>query len=175
MTMLSSRFSTENRNLGVRWTPDRGWAVFAVRPIRKGVSLLTFRGPILPLDETPDLSHALQVDTDRWMGPSGGLDDLVNHSCRPSCGLRATNRGPSLVALQDLDPGAEVTFDYSTWRLDEPWEMHCRCATAECRGALGQFTDLPAELQVSYLKRGIVAPFIARAVRNTPRRPRRSA
>jgi hypothetical protein len=38
--------------------------------------------------------------------------------------------------------------------------MRCICGTASCRGLIGDFHDLPMDLQQRYLKLGIVQPFI---------------
>ena len=67
------------------------------------------------------------------MWSSGGLDDLVNHSCAPNLGLFpmvGAGGGDGdlfLVARREIAAGEELSFDYSTSMVDEPWAMDCAC------------------------------------------------
>ena len=76
---------------------------------------------------------AIQVGVNAWMWSSGGLDDLVNHSCAPNLGLFpmvGADGGDGdlfLVARRDIAAGEELSFDYSTSMVDEPWAMDCAC------------------------------------------------
>ena len=65
----------------------KGRGVVAGRAIPRGALVLRFEGPVFNKQTCPDFSEALQVGVDAWMWSSGGLDDLVNHSCEPSLGL----------------------------------------------------------------------------------------
>ena len=35
-------------------------------------------------------THCFQIDTDRYLLPHGSIDDLINHACEPSAGIRAS-------------------------------------------------------------------------------------
>jgi len=104
------------------------------------------------------LLPVLQVGINAWMWSSGGLDDLVNHSCNPNCGLYPHPADGSLylLALQPILPGEELSFDYSTSMVDEPWGMDCACGEAACRGHVGNFIDIPAARQHDYARRGVL-------------------
>lgn len=54
--------------------------------------------------------------------------NYVNHSCEPNTKLE----DDSLVALQTIDAGIEITVDYSKV-LDEGLEMKCNCGSKKCR------------------------------------------
>ncbi len=57
----------------------------------------------------------------------------VNHSCAPNCEAQSDGRRIWLVALRDLAPGEELTYDYGFPFADA--RLHpCRCGAAECAG-----------------------------------------
>ncbi len=84
---------------------------------------------------------------DAYKLPNCTLDDFTNHSCDPNTGIRLTDRGMLILALRDIVAHEELTYDYSTY-LNNPYEsLHCLCGAANCRGVIGNFSTLPAELQ----------------------------
>ena len=84
----------------------------------------------------------LQGGVDGWMWSSGGLDDLVNHSCNPSLGLWQRGGDTFLWSVRAIAVGEELSFDYSTSMMDEPWDMECACGEAACRGIVGNALDM---------------------------------
>jgi SET domain-containing protein len=96
------------------------------------------------------------------MGPSGRIDDLVNHSCAPNAGLRFTDQGVFLVAIRDIAPGEEICWDYSTTLAESNWHMICQCKTADCRRVIGNFSTLTPERQEWFRSRNLVAPYLRR-------------
>jgi hypothetical protein len=99
-----------------------------------------------------------QIDRNRFLLPTGSIDDLINHCCAPNAGIRLTARGYELIALREVRMHDEITYDYSTY-IDSPERLTCHCGRLCCRGHIGRFRDLPAELQAYYLDRGVVGPF----------------
>ena len=85
------------------------------------------------------------MGVDGWMWSSGGLDDLVNHSCNPSLGLWQRGGDTFLWSLRAIATGEELSFDYSTSMMDEPWDMECACGEAACRGIVGNALDMHLE------------------------------
>ncbi len=101
-------------------------------------------------------TSSLQVGINAWMWSSGGLDDLVNHSCNPNLGLWQTGGETYLLSLRDIEVDDELSFDYSTSMVDEPWSMECACGDAICRGTIGNFLDMPSDVQQRYAARGVL-------------------
>ncbi|MFG6283672.1 SET domain-containing protein-lysine N-methyltransferase [Sphingomonas sp. S6] len=142
-----------------------GKAVFAAQGFAQAETIVRFSGPIVPAARLPQgLSGAsdryLQIGRDRYMGPSGRIDDLINHSCSPNAGLRFTDDGVFLVALRPIAPGEEIAWDYSTTLADPDWSMQCACGSPECRGVIRALALLPVEVQDRYRAMGIVAPYL---------------
>ena len=146
---------------------DKGKSVFADSDIRKGDFICEFTGPVYTMEEYKKLhdpcnNHFLQIDDDRFMGPSGNADDLINHSCNPNCGLTYRNGRVELIAITGIRKGEELTFDYSTTMDEDCWEMDCLCGDPLCRGTVRDFRHLPDHLRKRYIELGVVMPFIAR-------------
>ena len=93
----------------------------------------------------------LQVGLNAWMWSSGGLDDLVNHSCAPNLGLFPKDGALYLLSLREVAVGEELSFDYSTSMVGEPWSMECACGESSCRGVIANFLDTPSETQAYYV------------------------
>ena len=106
------------------------------------------------------------------MGPTGDMDDFMNHSCNPNAALIIpTEKQPILgvvfvnfVALSDIEVGDEITWDYSTTMYQDDWEIDCRCGSRNCRKRIREFRYLPADVQQKYILMGIVAAYILRGM-----------
>lgn len=139
-----------------------GWGLFVDRPIKQGERLLTFTGPEISLAETLERGHfsfyAVQVGLGRYLDVEG-CGGFVNHACEPSCAMRGV---ADLVALRDLEPGTEVTMDYSMSMLADAETMVCGCGSPKCRKVIASFDELPAVTREEFLRQGVVADFIVR-------------
>jgi hypothetical protein len=142
-----------------------GKAVFATQGFADGETIVRFSGPRIAAARVPggvagNDDRYVQVGDREFLGPSGRIDDLINHSCAPNAGLRFTDKGVFLVALRAIAPGEEIAWDYSTTLKDSEWAMMCACGSADCRGRIGDFAGLPADRQRWYLTRDVVAPYV---------------
>jgi SET domain-containing protein len=124
----------------IKSSPQHGQGVFAALPIKKGEEVLAFTGPLLTRAELNERDYHLQIDEGLYLGPSGEADDYANHSCAPNTGF---NDGLSLVALRDIAPHEEITWDYSTAIDEEDFPgFPCRCGALECRNTVRSFRHL---------------------------------
>lgn len=144
-----------------------GKAVYAAAPLAEGEILLEFTGRRFRADQVPSLMQGsgdrfVQVTPDHYMGPSGRIDDLVNHSCAPNAGLRFTEDGVFLVAVRAIAQGEEISWDYSTTLKESNWHMICQCRAPECRRVIGNFESLDPDRQEWFRARNLVAPYLRR-------------
>lgn len=75
--------------------------------------------------------YGFQCGIDRFSLPE--TDDIsreANHSCDPNTWWVGSY---SLVALRDIHPNEEVTYDYSTSDIDIALKMKCNCGATCCR------------------------------------------
>jgi hypothetical protein len=139
----------------VRSSAIQGLGVFACRPLSKG-------GLVLLIDD----SHT--VDELRPLGPGddarhcdyleGGKTVLmqpperhINHSCDPNSYVKTLHGRRFVIALRDIRPGEEITYDYCiNGGGDTVWT--CHCGAARCRHEIhSDFFHLPADVQIEYL------------------------
>ena len=142
-----------------------GRGVFAKEPIKVGDEILQFKGPLVNIKDLPEPYTAqndyyLQIGENLFMGPSGEIDDYVNHSCEPNSGIKFDIDGIKLLAIVPIAAGHQVTFDYSTTMHNFDWEMSCACGSNRCRRQVKNFTALSKKLQARYIKLGIVPAYI---------------
>jgi uncharacterized protein len=145
-----------------------GFGVFAAKPFARGETVMVdldgdYYDRVVSYRELQeqgfDLSKTLQVGPDAFKLPSGSIDDFTNHSCEPNTGIRLLPEGVLILALRDIAPHEELTYDYSTY-LNNPYErMTCLCGATTCRGIIGNFSVLPQHLKEKYLSLGIVGEF----------------
>lgn len=148
-----------------------GRGVFAARLIRAGETIVHYHGRRFerddPIHHTAEAAMLLQTGARTYILPDSPAV-YVNHSCSPNAGLVGNRR---LVALVDIAPREQVTFDYSTTMDDGLWSLECRCGHRECRGIIEDFRLLPGHVQQRYLDLGVVQGFIARRYRKRPEAP----
>lgn len=92
------------------------------------------------------------------------LDELsrtFNHSCKPSAGIRKTSE---LFALRDIDPGEEITYDYSLTIAPTTWSMRCRCGAKNCRKIIGDVRTIPAKQMKYYKQHGAVQRYMKKII-----------
>lgn len=76
---------------------------------------------------------------------------FINHSCDPNTYTRTIAGDRHVVALRDIHPGEEVTYDYCVnGDGDTAWD--CSCGSPACRRRhLSGFFHLPVDVQARYL------------------------
>lgn len=156
------------RYLYVGDTPGQGVGVFAARRFPEGSVLVsdedgTLYARCTTLAEALAAGYDRQVDLfqlgpDLYLPPRGCFDDLFNHCCEPSCGWMMTPLGARFVALRDLEPGDQLTYDYSTYLIGDDEQMACACGAASCRGVIRGFDSLPEALRDRYRRLRVCHP-----------------
>ena len=137
-----------------------GRGVFAGEPIPAGAWIATFTGPFLRYDQTNAETYALQIGPDLYIGGSGGVDDLFNHSCDPNAWVRIDGTSAQLQALRPIPPGEQICFDYSTTLDEDDFTMRCQCGSTRCRGLIGDGRDLPPSVWDRYVTMGILPGYV---------------
>ncbi len=115
-----------------------GKAVIARELIVPGELVAVWSGRIVTAAELDDLSpeirrHTVQVEENCYLASlhPDEAPDFINHSCSPNAGLRGQI---TIVAIEPIEPGAEVTIDYAMCDGSPYDEFDCECGSPACRG-----------------------------------------
>jgi len=115
-----------------------GKAVVAREFIEPGEVIAVWSGRIVSAEELDDLSaeirrHTVQVEEGLYLASLAADEppDYINHACDPNAGLAGQI---TIVAMQAIRPGEEVTIDYAMCDGSPYDEFDCACGSACCRG-----------------------------------------
>ena len=135
----SSPAQTQER-IEFRDSGIHGMGGFARCKIRKGTPLIEYVGEKITKAEAAkrveadnpfifSLDEEWDVDGDVTWNPAR----FLNHSCEPNAEAEIFGDQIWILALRDIRPGEEITFNYS-YDLEKYEEHPCRCGSAKCVG-----------------------------------------
>jgi uncharacterized protein len=127
-------------NLRIAPSPIHGQGGFATARITSGTRVIEYTGEritkaescrrceaqnwfIFGLDEEFDLDGNVEWNPARFL----------NHSCAPNCEAICEEGRVWIMALRDIQPGEEITFNYG-YDLVDYQEHPCRCGAPGCAG-----------------------------------------
>lgn len=104
----------------------KGKAIFATQEINKDELIFGFGGEILNVAD----KYSIQIDDNKHLSGSGDINDLLNHSCNPTGYFDFDTL--DFKAINDIEEGGEVTFNYLTseWEMAVPFD--CKCESSNC-------------------------------------------
>ncbi|MCP3671576.1 MAG: SET domain-containing protein-lysine N-methyltransferase [Gammaproteobacteria bacterium] len=129
--------------------------LFATQPIRKGALIWELDEPTFTWKEIETWTQERLRDF-RWYGFQCGIDRYslpegmsreMNHSCDPNTWSKGSD---ILIARHDILTGEEITYDYSTFEVDIPFESECHCGSPCCRGTISNRDYLDPGWQKQY-------------------------
>ncbi|MCA1813604.1 MAG: SET domain-containing protein [Halobacteriales archaeon] len=138
-----------------------GKGVFADRALDPRAALFRVHGDLVPWSRVSQRGY--QVWRDWYVEPAARSPSrILNHACQPSCEVTARL---DIRARRRIAPGEELTIDYASVVLWEPWRMACACGQEGCRGEVRAWGRSPEEVRArypmplfSFVERGRVPP-----------------
>ena len=137
-----------------------GKGVFATRAFETGEWVLGVAGPLVKQRSI----YTIQIAPGLHIMPRSPAKYL-NHSCDPNLGVKMNRSGlPDFYALRPIAEGEHLTFDYAmTEYVLEEMEQNrertpCRCGSPNCRGKIGSYSELPADVKRRYA--GFIADYL---------------
>ena len=148
--------STRDRRkpmIEVRHSAVHGYGVFALRPIRKGTTVIEYLGDRITHDEADEryadkdakdnhtflftVNSKIVIDA----GRNGNEARFINHGCDPNCESGILAKRVFIDAIRTIRPGEELVYDYQITRdPDDPDDVEeifaCRCGASSCRGSM---------------------------------------
>ena len=135
--------------LEVRRSGVHGRGVYAREFIPKGTRIIEYTGQRVserdaPDDENDPHTFYFGLENGEVIDPeSGGGNEArwINHGCDPNCESIEKNVRVFIHALRDIEPGEELSYDYSL-EIEEPitrkskMQYECLCGSSDCRGTM---------------------------------------
>jgi SET domain-containing protein len=129
-------------NIRVRIGKSRiaGKGVFAAQPIKKGTWILEYTGEKISRQKALECLaqgnvYIFFVGTDYDIDGNTPTNRAryINHACNPNCTSEIIGGSIWIIALRDIQPGEELSYDYG-YELEGYGERPCRCGAENCCG-----------------------------------------
>lgn len=121
-----------------------GLGLFATQPIKKGVKIIRYFGPLLDSrNEKHDAienKYLFQISK-RWTVDGSVRKNVaryVNHSCKPNAesDVNPVKRKIIIRSIKKIEPGEEINYDYGTEYFKEYLKpIGCKCDACEKKRA----------------------------------------
>lgn len=148
-----------NKNLIVKKNKiQEGLYSNIIIPPKKPIICLT--GKTFTKSAIKNKDEVIQIGPNLYLGPSGSIDDKINHSCHPTAFINVIGNKAILFSINEIKPNMEITFDYSLSCLDSELQFNCKCGSMNCRKNISTYKLLPQNIKDKYLNLNIVPIYI---------------
>src|SRR5690349_15550161 len=113
---------------------------FAASKIAKDEPIIEYLGEKISKAESlrrceAENPYIFQIDDEFDLDGNVGWNPakFINHSCDPNCEAEFFGDMIWIMAKRDIEPGEEITFNYS-YDLEDYKEHPCKCGAANCVG-----------------------------------------
>jgi uncharacterized protein len=114
-----------------------GLGLFATKPIKRGAHVATYRGPVITTEEAErrerqGAKYMFELNS-KWTidgSPRWNMARYINHSCWPNAQPITRKGRIVIVALREISPGEEITYNYGK----EYYDYFIRCGGCRCAG-----------------------------------------
>jgi len=143
-----------------------GKGLFSKINFNSNEKILKLEGDFFEVRIEPTLSeeviaNSIRYNREIYLDTTKSYSKYLNHSCVPNSYLLKEEESLFLVSLEEINPGEELTMDYSTIiALDDFWKLNCNCGENNCRKIIGNWTTLPSEVFKKYLSKGMIPHYI---------------
>jgi hypothetical protein len=114
---------------------------YTTRAIKKGERVVEYDGPRFTKDQADDryqdrdITYLFSCGTDGQVIDGFGTAMFINHSCDPNCQTEDVNGRIFVMAIRDIEAGAELTYEYNLYDSDDA-DQDCYCGAKKCRGTM---------------------------------------
>ena len=119
---------------------------YTTSPIREGALVLEYIGERMTPAQADDLyddlpqTYLFGLDGGKHVLDGYGVAAFINHSCDPNCETDQIRGKIWVIALRNIAPGEELTYDYNLYDGDD--DAPCYCGSSQCKGSLYSATYL---------------------------------
>lgn len=125
---------------------NHGFSLLAANTFLPGDCVLDLTG----ITKSTKDRYSIQISLDEHLHPFDELQGnpadcqtpwiYTNHSCNPNVVIRDR----AYIALRNIQPGDDITFDYETTEVDMAEPFTCGCQSETCRGIIRGYVHLSA-------------------------------
>ena len=126
--------------------------VFAAKTIPKGTKIIEYIGEKITKKEAEERIKRDQENGTHYIfelnddydidGLVNGSDAIyINHSCNPNCEVDVIDDKIYVIALRDILPSEELSYDYRFDGDENTLNHVCRCGSDNCRGYIVDSDD----------------------------------
>ncbi|NUQ29443.1 MAG: SET domain-containing protein-lysine N-methyltransferase [Acidobacteriaceae bacterium] len=114
---------------------------YTTTPIRKGARIVEYDGPRITKDVADEryadrfVTYLFGVGDRNTVIDGFGAAMFINHSCDPNCETQEIDERVFVVAIRNIAPGEELTYEYNLYDSDEE-DQPCYCGATVCRGTM---------------------------------------
>lgn len=129
-------------SLILRHSRIHSYGCYTDRRIRQGALVVEYVGERMSNEQADDLydpfpnTYLFGLDGGKRIIDGYGVAAFVNHSCDPNCETDQIRSKMWIIALRDIEPGEELTYDYNLYDSDFVDDAPCSCGAKACRGSL---------------------------------------
>jgi|1185.fasta_scaffold606968_1 SET domain-containing protein len=125
----------------VRSSDIHAAGVYTTARITAGTHIVEYTGPRISREKADELyedrpyTYLFGLDDGVNIIDGHGTAAFINHCCDPNCETDEINAKVWIIALRDIEPGEELTYDYCLYDGDDD-PCTCHCGTKNCRGTM---------------------------------------
>ena len=129
-------------SLIVRSSDLHAAGVFTTAAIKKGTKVVEYTGTVITKEEGDvlyehrDITYLFALGNGSRVIDGHGIAAFVNHSCDPNCETDEIKGKVWIIAIRNIKPGEELTYDYNLFDGEEGDSAPCYCRAKHCRGSL---------------------------------------
>jgi hypothetical protein len=120
---------------------------YTTSAIRKGARVVEYTGPRIQkseadrLYEDSPITYLFGIGSRSTVIDGHGAAMFLNHSCDPNCETDEIGDRVWILAVRDIAPGEELTYDYNLYDGDED-EATCNCGASGCRKTMYSLEEI---------------------------------
>jgi len=109
-----------------------GLGLYTLSPIKKGACVIEYVGPVITQKEEFSSNSLYLFEITKKVTIDGrartNLARYINHSCKENCEVQIYKRRVYVMAIKNIKPGEEITYDYGKEYFNEHIKDKCRCS-----------------------------------------------
>jgi uncharacterized protein len=131
--------SIDPAHLIIRKSGIHGCGTYTAVAIKEGAHIVEYTGTRLSKEQADDLynerpdTYLFCIGEGDYVVDGDGVAAFINHCCDPNCETDEFDEHIWIIALRDIAPGEELTYDYNLYDGDDDDEAICHCAAKNCR------------------------------------------